>query len=171
VGQVEAPVEQAGLAEHHVLGPAHEFFLNPGNALKPDEFHFARVVAQVGHEPFPPRGTDGFDVADDALDLDVGQLGADVGDAVKAGAVFVAEGVVLDQIAEGEDAELLVEQGSPGGAHPFEKFDLRLEVRAHRARSGFGCPFHSSVWSRCRISACMYWITGASESFLVAVLK
>ena len=74
---------QVGLSEDNIFPVLFERFPDPGNSLEPDQFYGTRIIAEFCHQPFFVPWTGNLKGSDVSPDLDVRQLGTDLGNLVE----------------------------------------------------------------------------------------
>ena len=123
MGDLRPSHEEARLPVHEVRLAGLQRLLYPLDALEPGELEGARSVGEPGREAAAPLLARGLDAGDDAGEQDVLGLRGDLGDGADARLVDVAVGEMVQQVAEGVDAQLLPEQVGPQRTDALEVFD------------------------------------------------
>ena len=126
MGHLDPLVENGGTAKYDVRLEHLEVLLYVLDALKPDEVNHPCPIAEVGYQSALPPLSGMFDAQYLALDLDVRHVGIQVADSVDAAPIDIFIWVIGDQVAQGEDAQLLVERGGSLGAYTTQKLDVTL---------------------------------------------
>ena len=112
------PLNIVGLPKNDVFLVVFNNFLQVIYALEPHHFQLAAGIAHLGHEALFGPLSYHFPTPQHSLHLHVGQLIVQVHDIVKLRAVEVAEGVALNQVAVGEQAQLFAQQLPPLRPYP-----------------------------------------------------
>jgi len=102
---VQPTPEVSDLAEHDELGALFQRRLDPTNPLEPDQLDAAGGVGEPGREAAGLLLPQGLHLGDDPAQLHIVGLTLQVPHGVEAAAVHVAEREVLQQVAEGGDAQ------------------------------------------------------------------
>ena len=149
--QVETPLEDRGLAEHHVFMAGLQGSLQPPDSLEPHQVDAARGVGEGGREPssllFPHRahGTQ------HSAQLDLLKVLGQFCDPMEHTTVHITEGIMLEEITEGVDVQVLAQELSPQGADALEEFDRSGKHLLHGAKLGVAHgaeQFHTKVLSQ-----------------------
>ena len=137
VDQVPALSEDGRLAENHVLRSDLQFVFHPLESLEEDQVDGARSVAEARDQSLGTRLAHFLDAGDAPAQLDVGRRRIDLPDAVKAGAVDIAEREIVKQVAERADAQLFVQKLSPLRPHARQILDITVQHLRHTQIYGF----------------------------------
>jgi len=130
-GQLSA--EERGASEDDVFAPDLDALLDPFYAVEPSQFGRARSVGYIGREALPPSLAGVCHTRHAAAELYQrrGHRLVYGVDGVDLRAVDIAEGVVAQQVAHGEDAELLFEEPGTCLAYARDILDAALENICH----------------------------------------
>src|SRR5258708_22200927 len=91
-----------GVSENHVRYSGLDLIRCPGNALEPNQFQLACPITEMPHQSFLKPSPDQFHFFDRSFDLYKGHEFVHLPNGVKPGAVFVTEGIMLEEVAKGE---------------------------------------------------------------------
>ena len=123
--------ERLGLAKHLIVDIDLVHRLQMFRHTEPYQLHIACAVRETGHQsPFGAFALLG-NTDDASTQLDVLHPFRQIADAVNFCPIFVAEGIGVQQVANGANAQLCVEQFCTIGADAFEVGDVLIEIRSH----------------------------------------
>src|SRR5258708_39798794 len=91
-----------GLSENHVGYSGLDLIHCPRNALEPNQFQLARPIAEMPYQSFLKPSPDQFHFFDRSFDLYKRHEFVHFPNGIKPGAVFVAQGLMLEEFAEGK---------------------------------------------------------------------
>ncbi len=131
MGHREFAAVERRAPEDQVLAPHLDPLFDPFDAPKPHQLAAARGVLHISREAAlaPFAGISDSRHAGAELD-ERGRIFRDLGDAVDLRAVDVAERDMGQQIADGADAQLPVEEFGPCFAHAGHELDIAIQ-RVH----------------------------------------
>ena len=116
------------LAEHHILCANLVFRLGSLAELKPHEVHDTRTIGEVGHHTFVARAhLKGLETQYSSHHLHERHVACEFVNGVDPRAIHIFIRVILEQVAKGQDAQLLVEHLFAVGAHARQVHDVLIE--------------------------------------------
>ena len=132
VHKTERPFEDVGLAEDDILAACLNLLANPLNSLKPDKFRRATTICYTNNKPLLCTYALGSDIHHSRPNLYVGGvLLTDLGDAIDACAVNVAEREVVEQVAKCAYTNLRGKQRGSSLPHPRQIFYIIGQFALH----------------------------------------
>ena len=126
VGYADVAVETGRFAEQQVGVVVLQASVGQLDAPEPDKFHRPRAVGEECGEPLFPPGTLYILCHNLSLQLHVGHSIHQIGHTVNHAAVNVFVREMVQQIAQGEDLQLITQPLGSHGAYAFEKLDVSL---------------------------------------------
>src|SRR5690606_27788472 len=141
MGNTEVAPEAVGFPKDHILHTRFESFVNPVDALKPNELYLAAAILKVAYKSLLISGTDKFFTDHSSSKLNIGHLLFDFADAVKSGSIFIAKRVMLNQVSISEDVQFFIEQSRTLRTYSFQILDRCVKKSRHSA-SGQYSKFH-----------------------------
>ena len=133
---VQAAPEVSDFAEHDELGALLQDGLQPADAFEPHQLNAPRRVGELRGEPprhlLPQR----LHLGNGAPQLHVLHFPLQFAHRVEAAAVHVAEGEMLEQIAERGYTQLNAQQLRALGANAFEVLDGGIREALHGLKIG-----------------------------------
>ena len=133
VGHLGPAVEHGGFTEHDVLLVVLDNFLQVVHTLEPHQLQLPAGINHLSHHALFMALANHLAAPQNALHLHVRQVVVQVYNVVELGAVEVTEGVALNQVAIGKQAQLLLQQLGALQAHALQVFNLGLKKTHYRS--------------------------------------
>ena len=127
MGEVEAVVKHARLAEDEVFLARLEAVFYPFQTLEPHQFDGAGVVGESRRNSRNSRTTNGLYIAHRSNELVINGVVGNLSDLMNLRAVDIPEREIIEQVLKRENAELLVQKLRPFRPDALEVFYFRLQ--------------------------------------------
>lgn len=127
MGEVEAVVEHARLAEDEVFLAWLEAVFNPFQTFEPHQFDASGVVGECRRNPRNSRTAKGLHVAHRSHELVIDGVVAYLSDLMNLRTVDISEREIVEEVLKREDAEFLVQKFRPFRPDTLEVFYFRLQ--------------------------------------------
>ena len=136
VRNVEPAVERRGFAQQRVGVVVDQALVHDLDAVEPHQLHHPRTVGEECHQAFAAAAALHVFRHNLSFQQNVGHALGEVSNAVYHAPVYIFIGEMVQQVAQGEDFQVLTQHLAPYGAHSFQILDVGLQS-LHG--SGFRC--------------------------------
>ena len=124
MGHIDAPVEDGRLPEDDVF---RVYLVTPQkvlDALEPHEVHHTCPVGEVSHQPTLTPFAEGLEAEDFSFQLDIRHVAVNLMDVIETAAVDVFIREIVEQVVQGMEGQLLVEDSCPLRAYARQIHDI-----------------------------------------------
>ena len=124
MSDVHPPSEHGRLAEHDILLPAPVLSADELYPLKPHQISHPRAVREMRHQTSLPSIAESLETQNLPLELYVGHRAVYFRYAVYTAPIHILVREMIQQVPEGTDSQLLLQNFSPVRSHTWEKLDV-----------------------------------------------
>ena len=128
MGEVDAVVEDSGLAEYQIFRPDAIGLLGVFSTIEPREVCDGRSICKMGNDALLTRSHgEGLETEDMPDDLHKGHLTRQFVNLIDLRAVYVFIRIVFEQVAVGLDAKLVAQHLLAVRPYAWQVFDVLIE--------------------------------------------
>src|SRR5690606_23552525 len=124
---VQIAIKITHFAEGNVFFADFEAAFEVMNALKPDQVHHTRCVAQFADKALFPALAHHAELAQNTTQLHLAAVRRKSAYLMEFGLVHVSKRKMKKQVAKGKNAQFLAQQITFGGSNAFQVFDRAVE--------------------------------------------